>query len=236
MTYRHDLRVELNSLSTDAYEELCRLAPSARTPYGFYLQFDTDSADGGTIVRQIAALCALHGLIRRMVPCRGAYGYCVERRYGDDLLSAELLYLPAHVICRTGVKDGRFVSHYDPAYTITAALGFEALYAVREDVRQALEGAGFVGLEFGDVPLKGDRANADRQRFFELKSTIVMPRMSNTHQFLHPHPLKAQPFKETTPELSRSRSPLSSKVKSITAQAKSTPPVPSMSPEHSKNI
>ena len=186
MTYRHDIRVYPNTLRRDAYEELCRLAPSAQTNYGFHLQFDTDALDGGVLVRQITALCAHHGLIRRMNPSKGAYGYFIERRYGDDLLSAELLYLPNQVICRTGVKDGRFVYHWDPAYTITAALSFDGPYAVREDVRQTLEGAGFVGLEFGELPLKAQGLNADRRRFFfELKSPIIMPKMSNTHQFLY---------------------------------------------------
>lgn len=204
MRYRHHLRVDEKSLPNEAYEEICALAPGARKHYGFHLQLDVDAADGGEIVQRITTICSEHGLRRRSVIGSGAYGYYVDRSYGDDLFKFDLLMLNPQVMTRAGVREGRFVGAADPElrlalgeWRLASASGPSWRVVVDAEARESLELGEFVGLSFGESPLFPERARrvAAQERLasargsqgwavlawpcWELKSSIVLPKMAN---------------------------------------------------------
>jgi hypothetical protein len=65
---------------------------------------------------------------------------------------------------------------------------------VADKVKRLLESGHFVGLEFGEVVLKGKSIHAATEPFWELKSSVTLPKMANTHQFIHPGKTEAIPF------------------------------------------
>ena len=197
MLFRHHIRIDEQGLPKEAYEEICALAPEARKHYGFHLQLDIDVADGGEIVRRIIDICSEHGLKWREAIGKGVFGYRVDRSYGDDLFQFDLLMLNPQKMTRAGVKDGRFVGAVDDAWRIISELGFSARVVVDEEARGVLEEGNFVGLQFSESQLYPKRLgaltadewvaveSASRRLavlpgpFWELKSSIVMPKMAS---------------------------------------------------------
>ena len=65
---------------------------------------------------------------------------------------------------------------------------------VSNKVRQLLESGQLIGLQFGEVVLKGKSVHASAEPFWELQSSLVLPKMANVHQFIHPGRTEPEPF------------------------------------------
>jgi hypothetical protein len=61
-------------------------------------------------------------------------------------------------------------------------------------VRQLLEPGNLLALQFGDSPLSAQSAGTVSGPFWELKSSIVLPKIANTQQLVHPGKTEAEPF------------------------------------------
>src|ERR1035438_7665734 len=94
MKYRHFLRVDEAMLPSSAFAAICAIAPEGCKHYGFHLQIDSESPDGGEIVKQIVVICSTNGLKRRRVIGANCFGHSADRWYGDEVRqNAELLLL-----------------------------------------------------------------------------------------------------------------------------------------------
>ena len=201
MKYRHFLQVNEATLPKSAFDEICAIAPEGRKPYGFDHQIDSDFSDGGETVYKIIKICSSNGLSRRRSYGPKSYGHSADRWYDDEVLhNAELLVFYRQIQIRSAAKPERDVqgrlqliaSTSKPTLKLFSV--FPNWIIVSDKVRQILESGQFVGLRFGEVVLAGKSIHASPEPFWELKSSIVLPKMANLHQFIHPGRTEAEPF------------------------------------------
>jgi hypothetical protein len=195
MKYRHFISMDQGILPQADFEAICSLDVAGRTPRGFRLTVDSDQPDGGEIVRRFVSICEARGLRRKNVSTATSYGHTADRWHGDDLFRSEILILTRQVITRAGVKDGKLLLGADPVWRMASGLHFSRSVVVSELVRQILDSHKFVGLRFGDTPLRAESADVAQGFFWELAASIVLPKMVNTHQFVHPGRTEAEPFR-----------------------------------------
>ena len=202
MKYRHFLRIDEKSLPKEVFEQICRLAPEGPKDYGFHLQIDSVSADGGEIVKKIVELCVSNGLKRRRVIGANCFGHSADRWYGDEgRQNAELLLLTRQDQIQGLTRPERdeqnrlllVASNAKPSKKIGRI--FPNWIIVSEDVRRLLEIEHLTGLRFGEMALEGKSFNVSPAPFWELQSSIVLPKMANVHQFIHPGLTDAEAFK-----------------------------------------
>jgi hypothetical protein len=201
MRYRHFLRVDANSLPKESFERICALAPEGRKNYGFHLQIDSTSPDGGDVVKQIAEICNSHGLERRRVIGANCFGHSADRWYGEERNNAEFFVLGRQDKIQGLTRPERdeqgrlllIASNAKPSKKLGRI--FPNWIIVSEKVRRLLESESFVGPQFGEVVLQGKSINASPDPFWELKSSIVLPKMANVHQFIHPGMTEPEPFR-----------------------------------------
>ena len=200
MRYRHFLRIDEATLPKNAFEQICRIAPGGRKPYGFDLQVDSESPDGGEIVGSIIAICAAHGLKRRRIVNDTSYGHSADRWYDDEAYrNAELLVLSRQSKIQGLARPerdekGRLLLDRKNVKT-ASKLGLGRIFpnwiVVSYKVRQLLQAEKFIGLEFIEVAV----SDGSDDQFWELQSSIVLPKMANCHQFVHPGTTGIEPFK-----------------------------------------
>jgi hypothetical protein len=201
MKYKHLLRVTRGSLPDRVFDQICALAPEGRKAHGFHLEFFSESADGGDIARNIAAICSANGLHQRRVPGAGAFGHSADRWYGEECYQkAEFLILNRQNKIQgltQPIRDekGRLLLVASNAKrSLKVGRIFPNWIIVSHKVRKVLEAGGLVGLQFAPVALQGHSINASPEPFWELQSSIVLPGMANKHRFIHPGLTEVEPF------------------------------------------
>ena len=200
MKYRHFLQVNEATLPKSAFAEICAIAPEGCKPYVFDLQIDSDFPDGGEIVKKIIQICRSNGLGRRRSYGPNSYGHAADRWYGDEVSNSAYL-----IVCRQRQmqspaeperdEEGRLqliASNAKPSLKLFSV--FSNWIVVSNKVSQLLESGQFIGLQFGKVELKGKSVHASPEPFWELQSSLVLPKMANVHQFIHPGRTEAETF------------------------------------------
>ena len=162
----------------------------------------TQDPDGDEFIRRALEMLKRHGIpLRYSVNSsdyNSSYGYDISRFYEpDDLKHAELLLL---------VRKGRIHNTLEPARDeqgrlyLLASKAKESLklgnllwpdwVIVSDKVRRSLEGAGLVGLRFIEVAIKGKSTYLASEPFWELQSSITLPKMPDRGNLFHPefHP------------------------------------------------
>ena len=193
MKFRHFISIDAGILPEAAFEAVCSLAPAGRTRRGFRLTVDSETPDGGEAVRQFVRICEGHGLARRNVSTTKSYGHTADRWYQDERLRAEMLVLLRQKQIQPGAEPERdpqgHLSLPDcPDWDVGSI--FPNHIVVSHRVRAALEGPGFLGLRFGKVVVQRETLP-----LWELQSSVALPKMANTHQFIHPGLREPEPFK-----------------------------------------
>jgi hypothetical protein len=197
MKYRHYLRIDEKQLAPTAFEEICKIAPDGRKSYGFDLMVDSESPDGGQVVCKITSICRANGLTRRRAISDTSYGHSADRWYGEERLRVEFLVLYRQHQMQQAAKPerdekGRLLLSAEPKWKFGSVFPNHIL--VSEKVRRILESAAFIGLQFGEVTVKSGSFNASPIQFWELQSSVALPKMVNTHQFVHLGLREAEPF------------------------------------------
>jgi hypothetical protein len=170
----------------DFYAEILRLYP-AGAPGGLLWLMEAKAGDEETaeLVERIAALCKARGLDN--IP--GAYSHSVLPHWeASDFHSAPLLWLMTQERMFKGIDSdkrderGRVVL---PAPKARATVRIASIWpkpwlVVSAETRRVLEGGGLVGLEFVGVAIKGRSVHTSPEPFWELRSTVTLPKMVNS--------------------------------------------------------
>lgn len=201
MKYRHFISIDTGILPDSQFEAVCSLSPEGRTERGFRLTIDSDRPDGGEIVADFVSICEKHGLKKRNVSTKTSYGHTADRWYGEEVyVNSDFLVLRRQdkiqgltkperdeqgrlLLVATNAKPSKKIGRIFPNWII-----------VSDKVRRLLESAGLIGLRFGEVALQGKSIHASPEPFWELQSSLVLPKMANVHQFVHPGMTDVEPF------------------------------------------
>ena len=198
MKYVHQLGFLDTLITKSEAEELMRIKPEARHNKSFGCSLETQYPDGDEFIQRALEMLKRHGIpLRYSVNSSGynsSYGYTISRFYEpDDLKNAELLLF---------VRQRRIHDTQEPARDGNGRLFLVASKAkenlkfgslwwpdwviISNQVRRSLESAGLVGLRFIEVAIKGKSCHLAPEPFWELQSSITLPKMPNHGNFIHP--------------------------------------------------
>ena len=189
MKYYRRIYINEPGFPSDLYAEFVRLSPESSRPGVFMLEAQPGDEERGQLCVKIAALCEQRGL-KMTAGTPGTYGYTIGRHYdAEDLLAAHYFMVWSGSKMFKDHKDkkkrdeiGRITLPATQAtQSVTLASIFPRLWIVVSDpVRRLFEINGLVGLQFGETVLKGSSINAASHPFWELKSSIILPKMANS--------------------------------------------------------
>jgi hypothetical protein len=175
--------------------------PGGITARGILAGIDSDAPDGGEVVQKFVSICEASGLKRKNVPSSRHYGHTADRWYGDEgLRSAEFLVLNRQPQAQSVTKpdhdeEGRLVLL---GKNVKSILKVGSVYpnhvVLANEVKVIFENAGFAGIKFGEVAVNGEPTGKTTGQIWELQSSIVLPKMANVHQFIHPGRTEPEPF------------------------------------------
>jgi hypothetical protein len=142
-------------------------------------------------------MCAARGLKRRRVVSSTSYGHSADRWYGEERARSELLVLNRQRKTVAGAQPprdeyGRLLVSVQPNWSFGSILPNRIV--VSDELRRLFEGAAFIGLCFGEVAVKGQPVRVPGSSYWELQSSIVLPKMANVHQFVHLGVREPEPF------------------------------------------
>jgi hypothetical protein len=169
----------------DLYAQAVRLRPEAQRGSIFHLEAKPGEEENAKLVDQIVALCKKRGLDN----VRGAYSHRVEPIYEPaDLEAAPLLWLVAQERMFKGInsnqrdESGRIVLLATEAKVAIkiASIFPEPWIVVSSATRRILENGGLIGMTFEEVAIKGHSMLLAPEPFWELRSTINLPKMRNS--------------------------------------------------------
>lgn len=205
MKYHHILGFLADWIGQFEIEELTRIKPEARSRSGFGYKLTTSDPTGDEFIRRSLEILQLHQVPRRMIANTTSYGYYIARSYEpDDLKNAEFLVMIRHSRIHNCLKPARdnqgriFLMATKAKKSLKlGCLFYPDWVIVSNQVRQSFENAGLVGLRFGEVAIKGHSIHLSPEPFWELQSSITLPKMSNVRKLIHPesvgHPT-VEPF------------------------------------------
>ncbi len=195
MKYYKCLIVRREGLNAAALSDLLRIWPSLADGGGFRHESSLECPPGdeetAELVEDLLQVLARHGIRESPGWAPATYHYHVNRHYEDeDLAAAEYLLIRAHP---------REIQHEHERDTLgrplliaskaKSSLKIGCIWPndiiVSNQVRGWLEEASFAGLRLGEVVLKGKSIYAAQEPFWELTSSIVLPRMPNPERFFH---------------------------------------------------
>ena len=175
------------------FAKVLEMAPDSLSPLGgIKVEADVGEDAKAELVEKIVSYCRDSGLTwssARGGGRPGTYGYEMVRCYESaDLIGARFLILERQkqiqleeerdeqgrlLMAASKARAGRKVGRIYPNWII-----------VSDSTRRILETGNFKGLEFGEVALKGTSVNAAKDPFWELKSSVTLPKMANTDRFV----------------------------------------------------
>lgn len=185
MKFFRSVSVNSNVCPPGVYEEILRLWPEGVRHVTFHLEAKPGDDVNAELVERIVAFCKNHGLDR----LRGAYSYLVMPHYEPrDLAAAPLLWLLTQRRMFKGINSsqrdehGRIVLPATQAKpTVKVASIFPTPWVVVSNaVRRTLESGGLAGMKFEEVAIKGHSMRASADPFWELRSTLTLPKMANS--------------------------------------------------------
>jgi hypothetical protein len=201
MRYIHNLAVDEPTLPKCEYEELCRRRPDGRKPTGFRLTVISETKIGNEFIQFALGVLNAHGVTRAMHSNACCYGYYVQRIYETvDLANAELLHLKSQRQIQNlsepeRDEQGRLLLSFGNAKSsVKMASIFPNWIIISEEVRRMFESGGLIGLRFREVAIVGKSRQTPIESFWELQSSIPLPKMANTHQFIHRGLTQPEPF------------------------------------------
>ena len=155
------------------------------------IKIEATASDGAKpkLIEQAIAYCEKNGISWSERGLFRHYRYEIHRNYElQDLTSAKLLHLSrGNLIQLKSERDeqgrllmdaskaraGRKIGRIEPNWII-----------IPESVRKIIADGNFKGLEFGEVALRGTSARASTEPFWELKSSLTLPKIANTDRFV----------------------------------------------------
>jgi len=173
----------------DLYEAARRMSLKPDDPESINLHVEAKAGDdeGGLLVQRIAAMCKEEGLDK----VRGAYSYHVSPVYDrSDFEAAPLLRLVGQKKMFKGIDSnqrdqrGRIVL---PATEAKASIKIASIFpeswiVVSSATRRLLESSDLIGMKFEEVAIKGQSIHLAPEPFWELRSTLTLPRMLNSRE------------------------------------------------------
>ena len=169
----------------DLYERVVRLNPRAQMGSIFHLEAKPGDEANAQLVERIVALCRERGLDK----ARGEYSYRLAPAYEMcDFEAAPLLLLLTQKRMFKGINSNR---RDDRGYIVLPATGAKATIkiasifpepwiVVSDRTRRILESGQLMGLKFDKVAIKGHSLHVSPEPFWELRSTIGLPKMVNS--------------------------------------------------------
>lgn len=189
MKFSRRLTVEKDRCPADLFEAIVRLRPECYRGGGsFHIETDPEDTLGAKLVDEIISMCEVRGLQRSAPGMVGAYIYHVHHEYElDDLTSAPLLQLMTQKRMFKGIDSGDrdasgrvWLPASEAKPTIkTLSIFLRPWVVVSNNTRHMLENGELVGLKFDPVTIRGYSVYASADPFWELRSTITLPRMVN---------------------------------------------------------
>ncbi len=169
----------------ELYNRILQLKPEAQRGSIFHLEARPGDEASARLVERVAALCREQGLDK----VRGAYSHLVLPHYeASDLEASPLLWLLTQKRMFKGINSNRrdecgriVLPAAEAKQTIRIASIFpEPWLVVSTETRRLLENGGLDGIKFDEVALKGHSIHSSPEPFWELRSTVVLPRMVNS--------------------------------------------------------
>lgn len=202
MNFCHELGIDCPPLPMSEFESLCRLKPDAMRISGIRYQLISNDVCGDEFIQNALNVLKRHNIPRRGTADDKSYGYCISRFYEpDDLASSELLRITRQprihntltpprdeqgrlfIVASKAKKSLKLTSTWWPDWII-----------VSNKVRQSFEEGGLVGLKFGEVAIKGKSANLSPEPFWELLSSVTLPKMPYPERLIHSGMYEPVPF------------------------------------------
>jgi hypothetical protein len=164
----------------------------------FLFEGFVEDAERGLIATRILEICQQAGLCRSDRGLPGTYGHHVQRIYDpEDLRGVEhLLLLRQREIqgpTERNVQGRLLLAASRAKASIKCGRIFPNWVIVADVLRRALEPHRFVGLEFKPVEFNGRSAVA-KEPFWELCSSVVMPKLVNDGRLIQIGLRAAEPF------------------------------------------
>ena len=187
------VKIPRESCPERIFAHVLEMAPNSTLPNGgIKVEANVGDNTKAELVDRIVSYCQTSGLpwsSARGGGQPGTYAYEIVRCYEpEDLTGARLLtitrgnliqleyerdaqgsLLMAASKARAGRKIGRINSNW---------------IVIPDNTRKILDAGNFKGLEYGEVALKGTSARASTEPFWELKSSLILPKMANTDRFV----------------------------------------------------
>lgn len=187
MKFFRSVDLNRNLCPRDLYDVARRLSRKPEDPGSINLHVESRPGDeeNAKLVEQIVAMCKERGLDK----VRGACSYHVSPVYEQsDLDAAPLLQLATQRRTFKGINSnqrderGRIVL---PAAEAKATIKIASIFpeswiVVSSATRRILESGGLIGMEFEDVAIKGHSIHLAPEPFWELRSTVTLPKMLNS--------------------------------------------------------
>lgn len=175
------------------YKTILEMAPNSMLPYGdIEVAAKPEENEIAELVKRIVDYCQANNLPWSSAlggGRPGTYAYEIFRKYElHDFTAVRLLNLSrGNLIQLKSERDeqGRLLMDASKARAGRKIGRIEPNWIViPESVRKILAAGNFKGLEFGEVALKGTSARASTEPFWELKSSLTLPKMANTDRFV----------------------------------------------------
>jgi hypothetical protein len=189
MKYSRRIYIREQGFPSDLYKEIVRLKPECHAGERFMLEAKPGDEANGQLAERIAAMCQQRGL-KRTSGDVGTYGYTGRRYYeADDLLVASFFILRGQKKIfkdHTGyIKRNEVGRLVIPASEATKSVKLGSIYptdfiVVSNPVRCHLENDGLIGLQFAELVVKGTSIHGANHPFWELKSSVILPKMVNS--------------------------------------------------------
>jgi hypothetical protein len=134
----------------------------------------------------LVALGKAFGLHRTIGGDAGSYGYEVVRNYNEsDFATCELLFLGGspmkHQVEHDRDAQGRLLLNSEFMRELQLGNVWRRIVVTKE-VRRILESAHLIGLQFQEAVPRSKSPPEISDSFWELQSSIVLPKMANVHQ------------------------------------------------------
>lgn len=186
MKYFRSISLNRNTCPPGVYAAIVQLRPENAGSVSFHLEAKPGDEKAARLVEHALAVCKQHGLKQTRGTTVGSFVYTVDRVYERvDLQAAPLLLVNGgrpdlHEMKRD--SEGRFVL---PATRATSSLKLASVFPtnfviISDAVRQTLESGGLHGLSFGQVVLSGKSIHAVTTPFWELGSSLTLPKTVNS--------------------------------------------------------
>lgn len=189
MKYSQRLTVEKDKCPAELFEALVRLRPDCYYGGGsFHIETEPGDDEAAKLLDHMVLLCEQSGLQKRTPGKFGAYTHHTHHHYEpSDFNSAPLLQLMTQKRLFKGINCGDrdelgrvWLPASEAKPTIkTLSIFLRPWIVVSDRTRHILENRDLVGLKFDPVTIKGHSVYASADPFWELRSTITLPRMVN---------------------------------------------------------